>query len=164
MMFVPIAVTIPRYLVIANLGLLDTHLVHILPLMAMPVGLFLVKQFIDSGVPDALVEAARIDGASDYFIVWKIITPLVKPAIATLVILSFQLSWNATEASSIFVERESLRTFAFLAGNLVDRSVGSLAGMGVAAAAALLMFIPNFIIFMVMQSGVMNTMAHSGIK
>lgn len=164
MMFVPIAVMIPRYLVIAGLGILDTPLVHILPLMAMPVGLFLVKQFIDSGVPDALVEAAKIDGASDYFIVWKIITPLIKPAISTLVILSFQMSWSATEASAMFIERESLRTFAFLASSLVDRSIGSLAGMGVAAAAALFMFVPSFIVFMIVQSGVMNTMSHSGIK
>jgi len=163
LMFVPIAVAIPRYLVIANLGLLDTAWVHILPLLAMPVGLFLVKQFIDQ-IPDALVEAARIDGASDYFIVRKIIVPLVKPAMATLFILSFQMSWNATEPSAMFIEREALRTFAFFASNLVDRSVGSLAGVGVAAAAGVLMFIPNFIVFIKMQSGVMNTMAHSGIK
>ena len=163
MMFVPIAVMIPRYLVIANLGLLDTPLVHILPMLAMPVGLFLVKQFIDQ-IPDALVEAARIDGASDYFIVWKIITPLVKPALATLFILSFQIAWNEHEISGMFIERESLRTFAFFTNNLIDRSAGSIAGMGMAAAAGVLMFIPNFIVFIVMQSGVMNTMAHSGIK
>ena len=163
MMFVPIAVVIPRYLVIANLGLLDTPLVHILPMLAMPVGLFLVKQFIDQ-IPDALVEAARIDGASDYYIVWKIITPLVKPALSTLFILSFQLVWTHTDTSAMFVEREALRTFAFFAGNLVERSLGSLAGMGIAAAAGLFMFIPNFIVFIILQSGVMNTMAHSGIK
>lgn len=163
MMFVPIAVMIPRYIVIANLGLLDTHIVHILPMLAMPVGLFLVKQFIDQ-IPDALVEAARIDGASDYYIVRKIIIPLVKPAMSTLFILSFQLAWNNIDNSALFIEREALRTFAFFAGNLIERSVGSLAGLGVAAAAGVLMFIPNFVIFIFMQSGVMNTMAHSGIK
>ena len=163
LMFVPIAVAIPRYLVIANLGLLNTPWVHFLPMLAMPVGIFLIKQFIDQ-IPDALIEAARIDGASDYFIVLKIILPLVKPAMATLFILAFQMSWNAVEPSAMFIEQESLRTFAFFAGNLVDRSIGSLAGVGVAAAAGVLMFIPNFIVFIKMQAGVMNTMAHSGIK
>ena len=163
LMFVPIAVMIPRFLVIARLGLLNTPFVHFLPMLAMPVGLFLIKQFIDQ-LPDALIEAARIDGASNYFIVRKIIVPLVKPAMATLFILSFQMAWNSTEASAMFIEQEILRTFAFFASNLVDRSIGSLAGVGVAAAAGVLMFIPNFIVFIIMQSGVMNTMAHSGIK
>jgi len=163
MMFVPIAVLIPRYIIVGGMGMLDTPLVHILPMLAFPVGLFLVKQFIDQ-IPDALVEAARIDGASDYYIVLRIITPLVKPALATLFILSFQIAWNHTETSEMFVERESLRTFAFFAGNLIERSIGSLAGLGMGAAAGVLMFIPNFIIFMIMQSSVMNTMAHSGIK
>jgi len=163
MMFVPVAVLIPRYLVIASLGLLDNPLVHILPMLAMPVGLFLVKQFIDQ-IPDALVEAAQIDGASDYFIVWKIIMPLVKPAMSTLFILSFQLVWNNADVSAQFIERESLRTFAFFAAGLVERSAGSMAGLGVAAAATVVMFIPSFVVFMIAQKNVMNTMAHSGIK
>ena len=115
-------------------------------------------------IPDSIIESARIDGASEYYIVWNIITPMVKPAIATLVILSFQHAWTHVEASAMFIERASLRTFAFFASMLVDRSIGSLAGMGVAAAASLLMFIPSLVVFIFMQAGVMNTMAHSGIK
>ncbi|MDE7061456.1 MAG: carbohydrate ABC transporter permease, partial [Lachnospiraceae bacterium] len=93
LMFVGVAVQIPRYLVIDTLSIKDNYLAHILPLLAMPVGLFLVKQFIDQ-VPDALIEAAYIDGAKDLTIYIKIILPLVKPAIATTAILAFQAVWT----------------------------------------------------------------------
>ncbi|GEM01031.1 ABC-type glycerol-3-phosphate transport system, permease component [Halolactibacillus halophilus] len=163
LMFVPIAVAIPRYLLIDNIGLLDSFWAHILPLLAMPVGLFLVKQFIDQ-IPDSLIESARMDGASDYIIYWKIILPLVKPAIATIAILSFQAVWNNVETSTLFVNDESLKTFAFFMSTLASQTGNSVAGQGMAAAASLLMFVPNLIIFIILQSQVMNTMAHSGIK
>jgi len=162
LMFVPIAVAIPRYLIIANLGLIDTMFAHILPLLAMPVGLFLVKQFIDQ-LPNELIEAARIDGANDFLIYWRIVMPLIKPAIATMAILSFQAVWNNVETSDIFINDESLRTLAFYMHTLTGQS-NAVAGAGVAAAASLVMFLPNLVIFIFMQSKVMDTMAHSGIK
>jgi len=161
LMFVPIAVAIPRYLVVANLGLLDSFWVHVVPVLAMPVGLFLIKQFMDQ-VPNELIEAAKVDGAGDFLIYWRICLPLVRPAIATVAILSFQGAWNAVEASAIFITDESLRTFAFFLSTLGgDTAVGA---AGITAAAALMMFIPNLAIFIFMQSKVMATMAHSGIK
>jgi ABC-type glycerol-3-phosphate transport system permease component len=164
LMFVSAAVVIPRYLLIEKVGLLDTFLVHIFPLIAMPIGLFLVKQFIDQ-IPNELIEAAQMDGATDYQIFRKIIIPLVKPAIATIAILSFQLVWNNTETSTLFVDNENLKTFAFYMSTLTSTSTGNtVAGQGMAAAASLIMFIPNLIIFIILQSQVMNTMAHSGIK
>jgi ABC-type glycerol-3-phosphate transport system permease component len=164
LMFVPAAVAIPRYLLIDELGLINTFLVHILPLLAMPIGLFLVKQFIDQ-IPDELLEAARLDGASDLQIFIRIIVPLVKPAIATIAILSFQLVWNSIESSSLYVNDEGLKTFAFYMSTLTSQAAGNnVAGQGLAAAASLIMFVPNLIIFIILQSQVMNTMAHSGIK
>ncbi|WP_226682186.1 carbohydrate ABC transporter permease [Sutcliffiella horikoshii] len=164
LMFVSAAVVIPRYLLIEKVGLLDTFLVHIFPLIAMPIGLFLVKQFIDQ-IPNELIEAAQMDGATDYQIFGKIIIPLVKPAIATIAILSFQLVWNNTETSTLFVDNENLKTFAFYMSTLTSATSGNtVAGQGMAAAASLIMFIPNLIIFIILQSQVMNTMAHSGIK
>ncbi|MFG6115789.1 carbohydrate ABC transporter permease [Halobacillus sp. MO56] len=164
LMFVPAAVVIPRYLLIDEVGLLDTFFAHIFPLLAMPVGLFLVKQFIDQ-IPDELLEAARIDGANDFQIFFKIIIPLVKPAIATISILAFQAVWNNAETSTLFVDDENLKTFAFFMSTLAaDTGGNSVAGQGMAAAASLIMFVPNLIIFIFMQSKVMNTMAHSGIK
>ncbi|KAA0561207.1 carbohydrate ABC transporter permease [Rossellomorea aquimaris] len=163
LMFVPAAVGIPRYLLIEEIGLLDSFFAHIFPLLAMPVGLFLVKQFIDQ-IPNEMIEAAQMDGASDYRIFTSIIIPLVKPAIATIAILSFQMVWNNAETSVLYVNDENLKTFAFYMSTLAGESGNTVAGQGMAAAASLIMFIPNLIIFIFLQSKVMNTMAHSGIK
>jgi len=163
LMFVPAAVGIPRYLFIENVGLLDSFWAHIFPLLAMPVGLFLVKQFIDQ-IPDSLIEAARIDGASEFRIFTTIVLPLIKPAIATVAILTFQAVWNNVETSTLYVNDEGLKTFAFYMSTLASNTGNTVAGQGIAAAASLIMFLPNLIIFIFLQSQVMNTMAHSGIK
>ena len=162
LMFVATAVTIPRYLIVETLGITDTVWAHILPLLVMPVGLFLVKQFIDQ-VPDTLIEAAVIDGATDWQIYRRIILPLIKPAIATLAILSFQTVWNNLETSQLYVNTDSLRTLAFYMNTLASQS-NVVAGQGIAAAASLIMFVPNLVLFIIFQSNVMNTMSTSGIK
>ena len=162
LMFVPIAVMIPRYLVIDKIGIGDTYLAHILPTLAMPVGLFLIKQFMDQ-IPDELIEAATIDGANEFQIYHKIILPIVRPALATAAILVFQQVWNNIESSSLFVTSESLRTLAFYMNTLAS-TTNVVAGQGIAAAASLIMFLPNLILFVLLQSKVMNTMAHSGLK
>lgn len=161
LMFVPVAVTIPRYLTITAMGILDTYWAHILSLLAMPVGLFLIKQFIDQ-VPDSLLEAAQIEGANAFTVYRKVVIPLIKPAIATGAILSFQMVWNNLETSALFTSSENIRTLSFYMNTLTQ--VGTVQGQGMAAAASLVMFIPNLILFIVMQSSVMNTMAHSGLK
>lgn len=163
MMFVPVAVTIPRYLVMKEFHVLNTFAALVLPLIAMPVGLFLLTQFI-SDVPDALIEAARIDGATEHQIVHRVIAPMVRPALATVAILAFQSAWNAVEPSSTFVDDEMLRTFPFYLSTLASSQGSSVGGAGVVAAASLMTFMPNLIIFICMQSKVLNTMAHSGIK
>lgn len=165
LMFVPIAVMIPRFLIIERLNLIDTFLVHILPGLALPVGLFLIKQFID-GIPDEVVEAARIDGANDVWIYWFIILPMIRPAIATIAILTFQATWNNAEISTLYINSESLKTFAFYLSTLTTTTAGAnaVAGQGMAAAATLIMFLPNLLIFILLQSQVMSTMSHSGLK
>jgi len=165
LMFVPIAVTIPRFLVIVRLHLMDSFLVHILPALAMPVGVFLMKQFTD-GVPDEVIEAAQIDGASDLDIYWRIILPMIKPAIATIAILTFQATWNNADTSALYINNETLKTFAFYLTTLTSTASGAnvVAGQGLAAAATLIMFVPNLLMFILLQSQVMSTMSHSGIK
>jgi len=169
LMFVPVSVMIPRYLVVVNLGLDNNFLAHIVPMLATPVGLFLVKQFIDQ-IPDSILEAARLDGAKDFYIIRKIIIPLVRPALATVAILTFQAVWNSAESSNLYVTDETIKTFAFYLNSLTasnfSTSTGavSIAGAGMAAASGLIMFLPNLIIFIFMQSKVMSTMVHSGIK
>ncbi len=162
MMFVATAVSIPRYLIIKYVGLLDTFWINIVPLLATPVVVFLLKQFIDQ-VPDTLIEAAKMEGASDYRILFRIIMPIIRPALATSTIVLFQNAWNNTEASNLFINRDSLKTFAFYMNSL-SMSENGVAGLGLAAASALIMFVPNIVLFMLMQSRVMNTMAHSGLK
>ncbi len=160
MMFVGTAVQIPSYLVISSLGIMDTYLAHILPLLAMPVGMFLVKQFIDQ-VPDELIEAAQLEGAGSWLIYRRIVLPLVKPAVATMAMLSFQSVWSNTATSSLYVTDNGLHTLAYYLQTL---PAGSVNGAGISAASTLIMFIPNLILFIIMQSNVMNTMAHSGMK
>lgn len=165
LMFVPVAVTIPRFLIIAKLGLIDSALVHVLPALAMPVGLFLLKQFIDS-IPNEVIEAAQIDGASDLQVYWRIVLPLVKPALATIAILTFQATWNNADTSAMYINVESLKTFAYYLSTLSSTASGAnlVAGQGMAAAAALIMFVPNLLLFIILQSQVMSTMSHSGLK
>lgn len=162
LMFVPIAVMIPRFLTVSAIGIEDTYFAHIFPLVAMPVGLFLIKQFIDQ-VPDSLIEAAVIDGASDFKIYWRIILPLIKPAIATAAILAFQLVWNDMETSNLYTTSENMRTLAFFMNTLAAQT-NLVVGQGMAAVASMIMFIPNLVLFVILQSKVMNTMAHSGLK
>jgi ABC-type glycerol-3-phosphate transport system permease component len=162
LMFVPVAVGIPRYLLMVNLGLIDSFMANIIPLIVMPVGLFLVKQFIDQ-IPDSLIEAARIDGATDIYVLWKIIVPLTRPALATVAILSFQAAWSSVEASQLYINNESLKSFAYYMGTFISTN-DTVAGMGISAASGLIMFLPNLFVFIFMQSKVMSTMAHSGIK
>ena len=162
MMFVATAVSIPRYLIIKEVGLIDSFWANIIPMLATPVGVFLLKQFVDQ-LPDAVIEAAKIDGANDYQSIWQIVVPLVKPALATVAILLCQNAWNSMEASKMFINTESLKTFAFYM-NTLSNSGNGVAGVGISAAASLLMFLPNVVLFILMQSKVMNTMAHSGMK
>jgi ABC-type glycerol-3-phosphate transport system permease component len=162
MMFVGIAVGIPKYMVVESLGLINTFWVHIVPALAMPVGLFLIKQFIDQ-VPNELIEAAKLDGANDWQIYRKIILPIIKPAIATVAILSFQSVWNNADISQTYINSDGLKTFAFYMSTLTSSS-NVVAGAGMSAATTLIMFLPNLIIFIILQNQVMNTMVHSGIK
>lgn len=161
-MFVATAVLIPRYLVICKMGLIDTVWAHVLPLVAMPVALFLVKQFVEQ-IPDSLIEAAYMDGATDFQVYRKVIIPMMKPAIATAAILAFQQVWTNMETSNYFINDDSMKTLTFYMNSLVNAN-NTVSGQGIAAAATLIMFVPNLIFFIFVQNSVMNTMANSGIK
>jgi ABC-type glycerol-3-phosphate transport system permease component len=163
LMFAPEVVQIPRYLVVSQLGIMNTYFGHILPLLAMPIGVFLLKQFIDQ-IPDALLEAARIDGAGEVVTFLRIVVPVCMPAIATVAILAFQSSWGNVETSALFMFDEEMKSFAFFLSTLTNNLANNVAMQGAAAIAALILFVPNFIVFLVLQAKVITTMAHSGIK
>jgi len=163
LMFAPETVAIPRYLVIANLGIMDTFLVHVLPLLAAPVGVFLMKQFMEQ-IPNELIEAAKIDGAKEFVVFFRIALPICMPAVATIGILAFQGSWSQTETSVLFTQTESMKTLPYFTMTLTNGLANNVVGQGVAAAAGLMMFVPNLVVFLLFQRRVLNTMAHSGIK
>jgi multiple sugar transport system permease protein len=97
-------------------------------------------------------------------IFFKIVFPIILPAVATVGILAFQVLWNDTGTSILYINDESKRTLAFFMMSLTSAQGNTVAGQGMAAAASLIMFIPNLVLFVFLQSRVMNTMAHSGIK
>ena len=163
LMFAPEVVQIPRYLVVSQLGIMNTYFAHLLPVVAMPVGVFLLKQFIDQ-IPDALLEAARIDGASEWTVFIRIVIPVCMPAVATVAILAFQSSWGNIETSSLFMLDEEMKSFAFFLSTLTNNLANNVAMQGAAAVASLILFIPNLIVFVMLQSKMITTMAHSGIK
>ncbi|RXZ83209.1 carbohydrate ABC transporter permease [Paenibacillaceae bacterium] len=163
LMFAPETVGIPRFLIISGLGINDTYFGHILPALASPVAVFLLIGFI-SQIPNELLEAAKIDGATHFQIFRKIVVPLSVPAIATISIFTFQGVWGDVETSTLFMQDETMRTLAFYVNSLLSGLQNSVAGQNMAAAAGLLMFLPNLFIFLMFQKRVLETMVHSGIK
>jgi ABC-type glycerol-3-phosphate transport system permease component len=163
LLFVAEVLAIPRYVVVQNVGIMNTYWGHILPIVALPVGVFLLKQFIDQ-LPDSLLEAAKIDGANEWVTFTKIVIPVVMPAMATVGILSFQASWSNIETSTLFMQDEAMKTLPFYMATITANLANAVARQGAAAAGALLMFLPQLIIFLFFQSKVIATMAHSGIK
>lgn len=160
-MFNAVAVAIPTYLIVSKLGLIDNFLVHIIPSLAVPVYLLLMKQNIDD-VPKEILESARLDGANDLQIILKFVIPLVKPTIATIAILAFQSIWGSGGASTIYINSENIKTLPYYLDLLTSQA--GIRSAGVSAASSLILFLPNLIIFIFMQSKVMNTMSRSGIK
>ena len=161
-MFIAIAVAVPRFMIITYLGIANTYLAHIIPLLAMPVGIFLLKQFMEQ-IPKELNEAAIIDGASKWQVYWHVTIPMIKPALATVAILAFQIVWNNVETSALYIVDEALKTLPYYFSTLT-LATNSIAAQGIQAAASLIIFMPNLILFIILQKQVMNTMAYSGIK
>ena len=164
LMFSPEAVVITRYLIVNSLHIIDTFWAHILPHLALPMGVFLIKQFMDQ-VPNSLCEAAKIDGANEIRILWSIITPAVLPAVGAVLIIAFQNVWGDMTTSTLYTVSESMKTLPYFVSSLTSGlTASSVARKGATAAAGLLMLLPNFIIFAVLQKSMIETMVTSGIK
>ncbi len=153
------AAAIPSYIIVTGLHLDNTYLVYIIPGLANCTCMFLLKQFLDQ-VPNSIFEAAKIDGATEWQLYTKIALPLLRNAQATCVIMTFPAIWGDAATSTTYIYDEQLRTFAFFMSTLQ----GGLARTGANSAASLIMTLPSIIVFIISQSSVMDTMAHSGIK
>ena len=158
LMFPSSVTSIPNYMVLNWLGLIDTYWSVILPAFAYSMGLFLMKQFMTS-VPTSLIEAAKIDGATEFKIYYSIIMPLVKPAWVTLIILLFQSLWSTYGSTTIYREDFKMVSYA-----LSQIATAGAARQGTLAAVSLIMIIVPIGVFVISQSQVMETMAHSGMK
>lgn len=158
LMFSGYVTAIPNYLVMSKLGWVDNLLSVIVPACAMPMGLFLMKQYME-GIPDALLEAARIDGANTWRMYWSIVMPMVKPAWVTVVIFSVQSLWN-TKASN-FIYSDELKTLPYALQQIL---AGGISRTGAASAVTVVMMIVPIATFIISQRQVIETMASSGIK
>ena len=147
-----------QYIVMAKMGIIDNPLALILPSIASPLGLFLLKQSI-SQTPDSIIDAAKVDGAGLFRICWQIVIPNQKPALMTLILFAFQSSWNMQSGTVIFSEQH--KTLPVVVQQAAE---AGLARAGIAMAAAVFILIPPVIVFMISQKNVIETMAHSGIN
>ena len=159
LMFSSTVTAIPNYLIMAKLHWIDTYLAIIVPAFQSSLGLYLIRQFMENGIPDSVIEAARIDGASEFTIYRSIVMPMIKPAWLTLVILSVQSLWNVTGGSYIYSEQLKPLTVA-----LNQLMQGGIARAGVGAAVSVVMMIVPVVLFVCVQSNVLETMATSGMK
>lgn len=158
LMFSGYVTGIPNYLILSRLGLVDTPWAVILPAFAAPIGMFLMKQFME-GLPTALIESAKLDGAGENRIFWQIVMPNVKPAWLTLIIFSVQGLWNARAQTVIYSESNKTITYA-----LQQIQLGGIARIGQAAAVTVVIMMVPIAIFILSESRILETMASSGIK
>lgn len=154
-----VTLAVPQYFIFSKLGMIDTYWVYILPAIPSATGCFLMKQFMDTSIPDALMEAARIDGAGVIYMFWKIIMPILKPAWMTMMLFSFQSMWTVKTSGTIFSEQ-----YKTLPQIMSSVSAGGIARSGSTMAITVLLMIPPILVFFISQSNVLETMSSSGIK
>ncbi len=158
LMFSTAVTSIPNYMVVNWLGLIDSPWAIIIPSWGFTLGLFLMRQFMVR-IPNELLEAAKMDGAGEYRIFWSIVMPLVKPAWLTVIILLFQQLWSTDGGTYIFTE--TLKPLSFALSQIVN---GGIARTGAAAAVSVVMLIVPITVFVINQSRIIDTMSTSGLK
>lgn len=158
LMFNTTVIAIPNYLTMANLHWLNTYQAIIIPAMGLPLGLFLMKQFMEQ-IPDSLIEAARIDGANQWTTFWRIVMPNMKPAWLTLSIFSVQGLWNLGQSNYIYSEQ--FKTLPYALSQVASAGISR---AGVSAAITVIMMIVPISLFIFAQSSILETMTTAGIK
>lgn len=158
LMFNVYVLQIPTYLIMSQLGWVDTYLALIVPAFALPMGLFLMKNFMEQ-IPDALIEAAKIDGAREGRIYLQIVMPNVKPAWLTVTIFSVQNLWN--QKGQVYIYSEEYKMLPYALQQIMS---GGVARAGVGSAATMVVMMVPIIVFIMAQSNILETMASSGIK
>ena len=164
LMFSPHVTQIPRYSVVNELGMVNTFWALILPSVASAYNFFLMRQFLVS-YPKELIEAGRVEGASEIRIFIKLVLPAMKPVLSTLVVLSFVANWNDFFSALIYTSDEAMRTLPLALQTISGGSgAAAIGNAGATSAATMLMTVPTVILFAFSQRNVMETMTYSGIK
>ncbi|MEA4832765.1 MAG: carbohydrate ABC transporter permease [Oscillospiraceae bacterium] len=159
LMFNATVTAITNFITMSLLGWVDTYLAIVVPAFASTLGLYLMKQFMETSVPDSVLESARLDGASEMRVLWTIAMPMVKPAWLTLIIFSFQGLWN--QGASLYIHSEQLKSFGYAIGQIIS---GGIVRAGAGAASTVVMMSVPIIVFVVSQSNIIETMSTSGMK
>lgn len=164
LMFSPHVTQIPRYLVVNELGMVNTFWALILPSVASAYNIFLMRQFLVS-YPKELIEAGRVEGAGELRIFIKLVLPAMKPVLSTLIVLSFVANWNDFFSALIYTSDEAMRTLPLALQTISGGSgAAAIGNAGATSAATMLMTVPTVILFAISQRNVMETMTYSGIK
>ncbi len=166
LMFAREVTQVPNFIIMTRLGLIDTYWAMLIPALIFPLGLFLMKQFME-GVPISMLESARMDGATEMQVWWKIVMPLVKPAWLTLFLFNFQYVWGEVQTLNPYVLSEEIKGLPLIMVQLARQQVGAariaaLEGI-IAAVYAILLIVP-VLIFLITQSSIIETMSSSGLK
>lgn len=159
LLFNAFTLAIPQYLIFSYLKMIDTYWVYVLPYLASTMGVFLMKQYMEGSVPDALLEAARIDGAGYFRTFWEIVFPMVKPCCMTLTLFAFRDVWSGVPGGTIF--SEALKTLPAI---MTQITAGGIARAGSAMAVTVIMMLPPILVYMISQSNVLESMNSAGIK
>ncbi len=159
LMFNATVTAITQFILMSALGWLDSYWALIVPAWCSSLGLYLMKQFMDTNVNDSVLESARLDGASELRTFWVIAMPMVKPAWLTLIIYSFQGLWNA--GASMYIYSEQFKSFNYAIGQI---TAGGIKRAGASAASQVIMMLVPILIFVVSQSNIIETMGSSGMK
>ncbi len=159
LMFNSTVTGIATFITMSILGWVDTYFAVIVPSFAFTLGLYLMKQFMETNVTDAVLESARLDGASEFYAFWVIAMPMVKPAWLTLIIYCFQGLWNS--GASIYIYSEQLKTLNYAISQI---TAGGIARAGAAAASTVIMMMVPILVFVISQSNIIETMGSSGMK
>ena len=159
LMFHATVTAVTRFMIMSLFGWVDTYLAIIVPAFATTLGLYLMKQFMESSVSDAVLESSRIDGASEFRTFWTIAMPMVKPAWLTRIIYSFQDLWNA--GASLYIHSEQLKSFNYAIQQI---TAGGIKRAGASAAATVIMMAVPISVFVITQSNIIETMGSSGMK
>ena len=161
-LMVPAGITlIPNFVLMANLGLVNTYPGLILPFLVGPFGVFLTRQFM-YGIPDELLEAARIDGANEWRIFWQIVLPITAPVLATLGILTFLGSWNSFIYPLVMAQEPEMYTLPVALATFATGQYQ--ADHGMLMAGSVVLVLPVLVIFILFQRWITEGIATTGLK